>query len=123
MSQAVLVTGGTLQCSHGGTLRLQQGNAKLKAAGQKVVTATMEAGLSFAPGGPGVTVPCPFLSPSSAASPCTATSPATSGQAQKTRVGGLPALLGNARGPAINANDPSATWSVASAGQNVVTSS
>ena len=119
----LLVTGGVLQCSHGGTLRLQTGNAKMKAAGQNIVTASMEAGLSFAPGAPGVLNPCPHQSPAPAPSPCTATAPANSGQSQKTRVGGTPALLGTARGQAINASDPSATWSVADAGQTVVTSS
>ncbi|XTP48026.1 hypothetical protein ACK3BB_16965 [Marinibacterium sp. SX1] len=123
MGQAVLVAGGMLQCSHGGTLRLQSGDARMTAGGMDVVTATMEIGLSFAPGAPGVLVPCPFLSPSSAPSPCAATLAASAGMAQATRIGGQAVLLADARGQATNPNDPGASWSVLDAGQTVVTSS
>lgn len=122
MGEALLVEGGTLQCSHGGMHRLGSGNAAMKAGGKAVVTATMEAGKSFAPGAPGVTAPCPQLLPNGNPSPCSATTPATSGTSQKTKVGGLPALLESARGQAINPADPAATWSVAQAGQSKVTS-
>jgi len=123
MGEALLVEGGTLQCSHGGMLRLGSGNAAMKADGKAVITATMEVGKSFAGGKPGVTVPCPWPDPNTGApSPCSATAPATSGSSQKTKIGGLPALLASASGPAINRTDPAATWSVAQAGQSKVTS-
>jgi len=46
--------------------------------------------------------------------------PATSGVSTQLTVGDLGVLLDNASGQAINANDPSAAWSVADAGQTLL---
>jgi hypothetical protein len=114
----VVVAGGVIQCSHKGTLQLSSGDSRLEIAGAAVLTFGMETGLSFAPG-PGVLVPCPLPAPSGppGSSPCTATLSATTGVSTRLEVGGLGVLLDSASGRAINANDTSATWSVADAGQ------
>jgi hypothetical protein len=116
----VVVTGAVIQCSHGGQARLTAGNAKLKVDGQAAVTAGQEAGISFAPGSPGLVVPCPKLANAGTPpppSPCAATLAATAGVSVKITVDGQGALLDNASGNATNTNDPGATWSVTSAGQ------
>lgn len=119
----VVVVGGIIQCSHKGTLQLSSGDSRLEIARAAALTSGMEVGLSFAPGAPGVVVPCPFPAPPSGppgSSPCTATSSATKGISTQLTVGGLGVLLDSASGQTINANDPSATWSVAQAGQTVM---
>lgn len=116
----VVVTGAAIECSHRGRVRLSSGNAKLTVDGEAVVTAGQEAGISFAPGSPGLLVPCPKLANAGIPpppSPCSATLAATAGVSLKLTVDGLGVLLDNATGLATNANDPGATWSVASAGQ------
>lgn len=112
---AVLVAGAAIACSHGGLCRLPTGSPTVQVGGNGVVTAGMEAGLSFAPGAPGVLVPCPFAT-AAGPSPCTATTPATAGLATKLMVGGAPALLDTAGGQTINPQSPS-TWRVINAGQ------
>jgi hypothetical protein len=120
----VLVAGGTLQCSHAGQVRLSGGDSRLSVSGKGAITFGSESGLSFAPGAPGVTSPCPFTDPKSGSpSPCAATLPATSGTARLLSVGGVPVLLDNASGNATNTADPSATWKVAAAGQSLLSTS
>jgi hypothetical protein len=116
----VVVSGGVMQCSHKGTLQLSSGDSRLEISGAATLTKGMEVALSFAPGAPGVLAPCPYTSPSSAPSPCTATLAATSGVSSQLTVGALGVLLDNASGQATNANDPSATWSIADAGQTLI---
>jgi hypothetical protein len=120
----VLVVGGTIQCSHGGSVNLLQGDDRLEIASAAVIVAGMESGLSFAPGSPGLLTPCPWPSaaqpPVLGSSPCAATSAALAGVSQQLTVGGKGVLLDNATGPATNSNDPAATWSVAMAGQTLV---
>ncbi len=119
----VIVQGGTIQCSHKGQARLPSGDNRLAVQGNGAVTAGMEAGISFAPGSPTVIVPCPFPDPKSGSpSPCTTTIAAIAGAATLLAVGGLPVLLATATGLAINAGDPSATWSVSEAGQTLLLS-
>lgn len=117
----VVVVGGVIQCSHKGTLQLSSGDSRLEIAGAAALTFGMETGLSFAPG-PGVLVPCPLPAPSGppGSSPCTATLSATTGVSMQLTIGGLGVLLDNASGQATNTNDPSATWSVAQAGQTLI---
>lgn len=117
----VVVVGGVIQCSHKGTLQLSSGDSRLEIAGAAALTFGMETGLSFAPG-PGVLVPCPLPAPSGppGSSPCTATLSATTGVSTQLTIGGLGVLLDNAAGQATNTNDPSATWSVAQAGQTLI---
>ncbi len=119
----VLVAGAILQCSHKGTLQMSGGDSRLSVSGNGAITFGMEAGLSFAPGAPGVISPCPWTNPSGVASPCAATIAALAGQATQLAVGGAPVLLDNANGLATNPHDPSATWSVSSAGQNLLSAS
>jgi hypothetical protein len=84
----------------------------------------METGISFAPGSPTVVTPCTYPAPASGPpSPCIATLPATAGQATLLSIGGVPVLLDNAGGNATNPGDGSATWSVVSAGQNLLSTS
>jgi hypothetical protein len=117
----VVVVGGEIQCSHGGVLQLQSGSDQLEIAGAGALTSGMEVGLSFA-AGPGLLIPCPNpnKSPPPPTIPCTATMSATAGVSAQLTVGGLGALLDNASGLAVNAADPSATWSVADAGQTLL---
>ena len=111
----VVVRNGQVQCSHGGVATLTAGNAKLRAGGQPVVVSGQEAGISFA----ATSVPCPHTSGMNP-SPCTATLAAVAGVSLKLTVDGLGVLLDTANGNATNANDPAATWSVLSAGQNIL---
>jgi hypothetical protein len=113
----VLVAGAIIQCTHGGTRKIASGDSRLEVAGKGAITYGMEGGLSFAPGAPDVISPCPMQTPAGAPSPCSATTPATSGIASKLDVGNMPALLDGAGGLTVNASDPSARWSVASSGQ------
>ena len=119
----VLAVGAIIQCSHLGSLKLAQGNPKLRVSGNAVVTAGMESGLSFAVGSPNVVTPCPKLGPGPAfpPSPCASTGASLpSGVAVKLRVDGKGVLLDSASGLATNPNDPAASWSVASAGQTLL---
>jgi len=118
----VVVVGGEIQCSHGGLLQLASGSDLLEIAGAAAVTSGMEVGLSFAQGVPGVIVFCPNAAPSGppGSSPCTITTKATAGISTELTIGGLGVLLDNASGPATNPNGPPPTWSVAQAGQTLV---
>lgn len=116
MADAV-VLGGVIKCSHGGQTRLSSGNSKLSVDGNNVVSQGQEVGLSFAPGSPGLIAPCPFSTPGGP-SPCTATTAAIGGISTKLTVDNLGVLLDTANGTAVNAQDPSATWAVQSAGQS-----
>jgi hypothetical protein len=118
----VLTVGAIIKCTHGGMCKLSQGNSKLTVSGNAVITSGMEAGISFA-GGPNVTVPCTFAT-GAGPSPCTATGPSLpSGVATKLLVDGMGALLAGASGQNVNAQDPSAQWSVVSAGQTLLQAS
>jgi hypothetical protein len=120
----VLVDGATIQCTHKGQVRLSGGDTRLSVSGKGAITSGMETGHSFAPGSPGVIAPCPFPDPKSGSpSPCVATLPATAGTARLLAVGGIPVLLDSAAGNATNPGDPSAKWTVAAAGQNLLTAS
>jgi len=116
----IVAVGGIIKCSHTppGQVRLASGDGRLNVDGNNVVLQGQEVGLSFAPGSPGLITPCPVTTPTGNPSPCTATVAATTGLSSKVTVGDLGALLDSATGKAINAQDPSATWSVKSAGQN-----
>lgn len=118
-----LVDGAILQCTHSGQAKLSGGDTRLSVSGNGAITFGMEAGISFAPGSPAVVTPCPFPDPKSGSpSPCSATLPATSGTSTLLEVGGVPVLLDSASGMAANPGDPSAQWSVVSAGQTLLTS-
>jgi hypothetical protein len=115
----ILVAGAVLECSHGGQIRIDSGNDKLKVGGKAALTAGMEAGLAFAasdmPPMPNQLVPCPITTPAPKGAPCV-TSPLQSGSAAKLNVGGTAVLLDSANGQTINAISPG-TWRVSSAGQ------
>jgi len=110
----VLVAGGTLKCSHQGTAKLPKGDSRLQVSSKAAVTAGMEVGLPFPD--------CPLKNPGTAApSPCTATVAALpAGVSKLLSVGGAGVLLDSATGQATNPSDPSATWSVADAGQTLL---
>ncbi len=113
----VVVAGGVIQCSHGGQIQFSGGASQLQVIGSGAITFGMEASRSFALGSPGVTVPC--SGPPSTNSPCTS-SPATAGVATLLTVGGAGVLLSSAQGRCANAADLSATWSIASPGETVL---
>lgn len=117
----VVVAGGVIQCSHGGQIQFSSGASQLQVSGSGAITFGMEAGLSFAPGAPGVTAPCPEVTSStpSAPSPCTS-SPATAGVSTLLTVGGVGVLLSSAQGLCVNLADSSAKWSIASPGETVL---
>jgi hypothetical protein len=118
----VIVQGGTIQCSHKGQARLPTGDSRLSVFGNGAVTAGMEVGISFAPGSPTAVVPCPFPDPKTGSpSPCTATTAATGGSSTILAVGNQPVLLETGSGLATNLGDPKASWSVADAGQGLLT--
>jgi hypothetical protein len=117
----VVVAGCIIQCSHFGTLKLSAGDNRLSVNGAGAITFGKEAGLSFAFGAPGVVVACPCPSkappPSPPTIPCAQTLPATSGVSTLLTIAGAGVLLETATGQAVNPVDPSATWSIADAGQ------
>jgi hypothetical protein len=116
----VVVAGGVIQCSHKGKIKFSSGASQLQVSGSGAITSGMEAGLSFAPGAPGVTAPCPEVTSStSAPSPCTC-SAATAGVSTLLTVGGAGVLLSSAQGLCVNPADPSAKWSIASPGETVL---
>jgi hypothetical protein len=109
----VVVEGGTLKCSHQAQARLPSGDARLAVSGNGAVTLGMEVGIAFPT--------CPFKDPKSGSpSPCSATMAATAGSSGILAVGNRPVLLDTAGGIATNPSDPSATWSVADAGQQLL---
>jgi hypothetical protein len=113
----VIVQGATIECSHKGRASLQMGDGRLSVSGNGVVTAGMEIGISFAKGSP----PCRFFDPNTKKlSPCTATMAATGGSSSNLVVGNQPVLLETANGPATNSGDLKASWSVADAGQKLL---
>jgi hypothetical protein len=115
----VVVVGGIIKCSHQGMARLVSGDSRMNVDGKDVVIQGQEVGLSFAPAS-GLIAPCPFPpppAPNPGTSPCTATVAASAGISTKLTVGNLGVLLDTASGKAVNAQDPSATWSIHSAGQ------
>jgi hypothetical protein len=118
----IVVAGALIQCKHGGTAKLPQGDRRLQ-IGQKpvqkpVVTAGMEAGVSFEVGTPNVVAPC-LWAPGGVKSPCTATMPALPpGVSTQLTVGEAGALLESANGTTVNASGP-ATWSVLDPGQTL----
>jgi len=113
---AVVVKGASLQCSHGGQIQVSAGNPSLTVDGNGVLTAGLEAGLSFVSAAP----PCTNVTttPSPTPAPCV-TQPAVAGLAVKLSVGGQPVLLDSAGGPTVPAALPATpgTWSVLSPGQ------
>lgn len=113
----VVVVGGVIKCSHGGQVRLASGDIRLNVDDNGALVQGQEIGLSFAPATPGVIAPCPFAT-TGGPSPCTATMAATGGISTKLAVGALGVLLDTASGKAVNAQDPSAVWSIQSAGQS-----
>jgi hypothetical protein len=120
-----VVVGAIIKCSHGGKSRLHTGNAKLKVNDAKAVTAGMEVGVSFLPAGspptPDNPAPCTKMANAGPPSPCTATLAATpEGVSTKITVDGKGVLLHTASGPATNANDPNARWTISDAGQAIL---
>ena len=97
---------------------LSRGSSQLEISGSQAITSGMEAGLSFAPGSPGVTSPCTGELPNGNPSYCTS-APAQAGVSTLLLIGGVGVLLDNATGPTVNLAGPG-TWSIASAGQTLV---
>jgi hypothetical protein len=117
----VVVAGAVMQCSHKGTLHLTGGDSRLSVSGAGAITFGMEAKLSFAPGSsPNLIAPCPGPPGSMPPNICTATLPATAGVSELVTIAGVGVLLDNATGNATNPSDPSATWSITSAGQTLL---
>jgi hypothetical protein len=117
----VVVAGGVIKCSHSGQIKFSSGSSKLVVNGAGAITFGMEAKLSFALGAPGVIAQCTQKTNSSppAPSPCVS-SPATAGVSTLVTIGGAGVLLDNAQGLCVNAADPSASWSIGSPGETVL---
>jgi hypothetical protein len=119
----VVVVGVFLECSHGGKTKISSGNERLKVDGSAVITLGLESGYAFLPANspptPDQPAPCKKLAPVTPfpPSPCSATLAAITGVSTKIKVGGVGVLLDTASGPAVNANDPAATWKITDAGQ------
>jgi hypothetical protein len=113
----VLVSGATIQCTHGGVARLSSGDARLSVSENGAITSGMEAGISFAPGSPAVITPCSFTTGGNP-SPCSATQAATAGISTLLAVGGTAVLLDTATG--IATNTPPANWKVMNPGQTLL---
>ena len=119
----VVVAGGIIQCSHGGQIQFSGGADQLEVSGAKAITFGAEAGLSFQVGSPGVVVPCPWTNNATTPptlSPCASTLAAVAGVSTLLTIGGVGVLLDNATGFATNPSDPSASWSIATAGQTLL---
>jgi hypothetical protein len=116
----VLVSGATIQCTHGGVARLSGGDSRLTVSDNGAITSGMEVGISFAPASPTVITPCNFKLPNGTPSPCSATVAATAGISTMLAVGGTPVLLDTASGVATNT--PPANWKVAGPGQTILSS-
>ena len=116
----IVVAGAMMQCSHKGMVKLTGGDSRLGVSGAEAITFGMEAKVSFAPGAPGVVVPCPGPPGSMPPNICTVTLPATAGVSKLVTIAGVGVLLDNATGNATNPSDPTATWSIANAGQTLL---
>lgn len=124
----VVVTGGILECSHGGKLRLTAGDGRLQIGNAAAVTDVAVVGLAFAAPEtplPNMVAPCPVKTTSNPPlpSPCVAVQRATQGTATRLSVGGNPVLLDGASGPVVNAQSPGSTWKVSDAGQQLLEAS
>ncbi|WP_049822054.1 hypothetical protein [Arthrobacter sp. H41] len=109
---AVLTTGSTLVCPHGGTVTLGAGQSKLKVNGKSVLVQADVMGASVSGcGTPTVTAPPPTK-------PCTLVTSVLTGPTPKLTVGGQPVLLDNAQGLTDGLAPAPGTWRVQSAGQN-----
>jgi len=103
--------------------KLTSGNAKLTVDGNAVITSGMEVGVSFAPGPDNVS-PCTNQTTTTppVLAPCMIAARASSGVASKLTIGGVGVLLDSASGNTTNTQGaPPGTWSVASAGQSLLT--
>jgi hypothetical protein len=117
----VVVAGGIIQCSHQGKVQLAGGASQLTISGAKALTSGMEVGITFGPPGTGVIAPCPIVYPSSGnPSPCSVAVKASVGVSALLTIASVGVLLDNATGPAVNPNSPGSTWSIAQAGQSLL---
>jgi hypothetical protein len=117
---SVVVVGGVIQCSHGGMVKLMQGDGRLEIGSNAAVVSGMEANLSFA-SGPGLVLLCPNQTPAGTPAPCTGTLPATAGVSTLLTVENKGVLLDNAQGDAVNTQSVKPpTWSVLKAGQKLL---
>ena len=120
----VVVVGGKIECSHGGTVELTTGAGQLEIAQSAALTSGMEVGISFAQGSPGVIVVCPNAVPSGnpGSAPCTIVAKAAIGVSAQMTINGVGVLLDNASGPTFNPNPsgPPPSWSVLQAGQTLL---
>lgn len=121
----IVVTGGTIECPHGGKLTLSSGADSLQVDGASAVTGPMVVGLAF--GSPEAPVPnqvapCPVKTSSSppVPSPCISTLAPTSGLANVLAVDQQPVLLETASGPVVNLAAPGGTWKVGDPGQRLL---
>jgi hypothetical protein len=109
----VVVDGGVIECSHHSKIKFSGGAPQLQVSGSGAITSGMEAKQKFASGTP----PCTGKPPANL--PCTS-SPATVGVSTLLTVGGVGVLLSSAQGLCVNLSDPSATWSITSPGETVL---
>ena len=101
----VVVQGGSLLCSHGGTATVASGSTRLtvgsKGVSKGVLVSGAEIGLTFSES-------------------CVSAAP-TAGFATKLTVGKMPVLLATSGGPTTNSQAGAGKWTVQSAGQTKLT--
>jgi hypothetical protein len=113
----VLVDGATVMCSHSGVMSLSGGNTKFTVSNNGAITAGMEIGIDFTTASP----PCQSKNPTSGApTPCKIVAAATAGISSVLSIAGTPVLLDTAGGVTVDGTNPPGTWSVASAGQTML---
>ncbi|MEV5508653.1 hypothetical protein [Streptomyces orinoci] len=111
----VLTASADIRCPHQGKVQLAASQQKLRIAGQYALVLTDLTGKQVA-GGPAQGCAVQDVSPNKK---CTATVSAVTGAATKLRIGGQPALLGNASGLVIGV--PGGLFTVRDPGQQKTT--
>jgi hypothetical protein len=97
----VVVQGGSLLCSHGGTATVASGSTRLTVGSKGVLVSGGEIGLTFSES-------------------CVSAVP-TAGVATKLTVGKMSVLLATSGGPTTNSQAGAGKWTVQSAGQTKLT--
>lgn len=111
---AILTTGSSLTCAHGGRISLSSHQSKLSVAGHPVLVQTDLVGASISG------CPTPVAS-SPTTKPCLTVVAVLAGPTPKLTVDGTPVLLANARGLTDGVDPAPGTWSVQSAAQTKAT--
>jgi hypothetical protein len=108
---AILTTGSTLVCPHGGTVSVGAGRSKLTVGGKPVLAQADVMGATVS----GCTTPL-VTPPGTPSKPCQLVTSVMAGPTPKVTVDGQPVLLDTARGLTDGVAPVPGTWRVQSAG-------